>query len=146
MEIGENVENKSIHSVQSVPTFSEQFPEGARDEKDGRKSRQSRRVSFATSTQLAQYLEPINPFDSLGERQSETQLELSSASLMEENERRKNFFLTICRTFPLCKQKRFSSRFFPLIQSQFQSPTPKSSQISTVSRAKSTIPVRYHRS
>jgi hypothetical protein len=92
MEIGENVENKSIHSVQSVPTFSEHFPEGARDEKDGRKIRQSRRVSFATSTQLAQYLEPINPFDSLGERHIETQLDHPSATLMEENEFRTKFF------------------------------------------------------
>lgn len=67
MEIGENVENKSIHSVQSVPTFSSGEAESSQKEEPVRKTSKNRRVSFASSTQLAQYLEPINPFDSLGE-------------------------------------------------------------------------------
>lgn len=69
MEIGENVENKSIHAVQSVPIFSSAAAESSqRDEKEDRSTKESknRRVSFASSTQLTQYLEPINPFESLG--------------------------------------------------------------------------------
>lgn len=69
MEIGENVENKSIHAVQSVPILSsEEDISSQGDGKEGanRKLSKDRRVSFASSTQLTQYLEPINPFDSLG--------------------------------------------------------------------------------
>lgn len=70
MEIGENVENKSIHAVQSVPILSsaEDNNSSQGDGKEGanRKPSKDRRVSFASSTQLTQYLEPINPFDSLG--------------------------------------------------------------------------------
>lgn len=71
MEIGENVESKTIHSVQSVPILSAAESSG-QDEVDGgnKKDVKSRRVSFASSTHLAQYLEPINPFDSLGECRS----------------------------------------------------------------------------
>lgn len=69
MEIGENVENKSIHSVQSVPVFSSAAESSSQqDENEGRSRKESknRRVSFASSMQLTQYLEPINPFESLG--------------------------------------------------------------------------------
>lgn len=69
MDIEQHAENKSIHSVQSVPIFSsaaESSPKG--EGTISRKiSQKSRRVSFASSTQLTQYLEPISPFDSLGE-------------------------------------------------------------------------------
>jgi hypothetical protein len=58
MEIGKNVSEKKIHCVQSVPSFSQ----------SEERSKRNRRVSFATSPlQLAQYLEPINPFETLGE-------------------------------------------------------------------------------
>lgn len=70
MEIGENVESKSIiHPVQSVPILSSSADSSQSDgdkEKGKRKLSKNRRVSFASSQQLAQYLEPINPFDSLG--------------------------------------------------------------------------------
>lgn len=72
MEIGENVESKSsiqsLQTVQSVPILSAAADPSQRDDKEGgrKKSAKNRRVSFASS-QLAQYLEPINPFDSLSE-------------------------------------------------------------------------------
>lgn len=61
MEIGENVEKSEnvLHLVQSQPSIiihDENSPK-ATNNKD-------RRVSFA-SNQLARYLEPINPFESL---------------------------------------------------------------------------------
>lgn len=84
MEIGENVDGQtnpaaasaanisssstsSLHATQSQPILldceSNQAPE-----KDAgvRKTSKNRRVSFASSSQLAQYLEPINPFESFG--------------------------------------------------------------------------------
>lgn len=72
MEIfpSENVDSKSVLvSVQSVPILSNP---GSDDKNDGTqifKDKKKRRVSFA-STQLAQYLEPLNPFESLGEFKS----------------------------------------------------------------------------
>ena len=63
MEIGEDGEKSNIiHSVQSLPSV-----QSAEEDGGSRKSPKNRRVSFASSTQLAQYLEPINPFDTLGE-------------------------------------------------------------------------------
>jgi hypothetical protein len=87
MEIGENVENKknsqiqqlqqqaassTLHTTQSQPII---FKEGGEEDDDGakakrkgggRKGTKDRRVSFATSSQLAQYLEPLDPFQSFG--------------------------------------------------------------------------------
>lgn len=64
-----NVENKSIHAVQSVPVFSSAAGESSQregSEGSSRKAPKSRRVSFASSKELTQYLEPINPFETLG--------------------------------------------------------------------------------
>jgi hypothetical protein len=78
MEIDENVENKkseksstasTLHTTQSQPIILD-TDEGARSsEREGspRKTSKNRRVSFANSSHLAQYLEPINPFKSHGE-------------------------------------------------------------------------------
>lgn len=82
MEIGDHVEtnknqknpavtaassvSSSLHSTQSQPNLldseSNQTTEKSNDDEINRKSPKNRRVSFATSSQLAQYLEPINPF------------------------------------------------------------------------------------
>lgn len=63
MEIGENEnQNPSIeklHETQSVPIFSSSDQDG----QEGSIRKKSRRVSFASSTQ---YLEPLNPFATLG--------------------------------------------------------------------------------
>lgn len=70
MEIGENVEAKkeTLHTTQSQPILLEGSNIRIEDDADkSKKSPKSRRVSFASSSQLAQYLEPINPFQSLGE-------------------------------------------------------------------------------
>lgn len=88
MEIGENVENKknpqiqqlqqqqqaaTLHTTQSQPNISSGG--GEEDDNDSRASRKKdisrkgtkdRRVSFATSSQLTQYLEPLDPFQSFG--------------------------------------------------------------------------------
>lgn len=78
MEIGENVEDQNqkkpattaLHSTQSQPIlFGKLDCESSQtSEKDAnvRKTSKNRRVSFASSSQLTQYLEPINPFESLG--------------------------------------------------------------------------------
>ncbi|CRK96223.1 CLUMA_CG009650, isoform A [Clunio marinus] len=65
MEFEENAESKSIiHSVQSVPILSSAETTQT-DNENIRKSSKTRRVSFASASNLEQYLEPINPFDSL---------------------------------------------------------------------------------
>jgi hypothetical protein len=61
MEIGENAE-KSISHCTSVPVFPSDEDHNRDDENGSKRSAKNRRVSFASSTQLAQYLEPINPF------------------------------------------------------------------------------------
>lgn len=60
MEIGENAE-KSISHCTSVPVFPSD-EDHRDDESESKRTAKNRRVSFASSTQLAQYLEPINPF------------------------------------------------------------------------------------
>lgn len=92
MEIGENDENiktkkittgvsspsvSSLHATQSQPIIfgaiedDDDNQEGAqsktKENQEGRKRSGNRRVSFAASSQLTQYLEPINPFESFGE-------------------------------------------------------------------------------
>jgi hypothetical protein len=82
MEIGENVDNQknpaataakissSLHTTQSQPILldceSNQTPEKDASARQASKT-SNRRVSFASSSQLTQYLEPINPFESFGE-------------------------------------------------------------------------------
>jgi hypothetical protein len=87
MEIGENVDGQtnpaaapaannsssssssSLHTTQSQPILLD-CESNQSSEKDTsiRKTSNNRRVSFASSTQLTQYLEPINPFESFGKR------------------------------------------------------------------------------
>lgn len=70
MENEGNVENKSIHAVQSVPIFSSAAADSSQregSEDSSSKTPKNRRVSFASSKELTQYLEPINPFETLGE-------------------------------------------------------------------------------
>jgi hypothetical protein len=81
MEIGENVENEiqnnpqpasaatatTLLHVQSQPIFCEQSSENNSESVNVRKVSKNRRVSFASSSQLTQFLEPISPFDKLGE-------------------------------------------------------------------------------
>lgn len=83
MENDENVAKKlstGLHSTQSQPII---FGAGSDDEgtqgaqsknsktsKEKKEHSKDRRVSFASSSQLTQYLEPINPFESFGESQS----------------------------------------------------------------------------
>lgn len=161
MEIGENVESKSsiqsLQTVQSVPILSASTAEASqRDDKEGgrKKSAKNRRVSFA-STQLAQYLEPINPFESLSECYCCTVISPESISLKNArqandddvggNETSGNCRKTIFCNFPLCKYFFLSlSRHFP-IEHQFQSRVPKSSRASTVDHVRSTTRLRYRR-
>lgn len=80
MENDENVARKkpgSLHSTQSQPIISgagQEDDEGTgsqskagKEKGDAQKDSKNRRVSFASSSQLTQYLEPINPFESFGE-------------------------------------------------------------------------------
>jgi hypothetical protein len=74
MEIGENAEKSTtsatISHCTSQPTFhldDEQKEDESGGETGLQSSLKKRRVSFAASTQLAQYLEPINPFQKLSE-------------------------------------------------------------------------------
>lgn len=64
--VGEN--GAIIHSVSSVPVMSSGAEGGHEEEREdgSTKTSKNRRVSFAASSQ---FLEPINPFDILGEAQ-----------------------------------------------------------------------------
>lgn len=77
MEISENVENINkqqktqspvvLHSTQSQPILLLDESKRPKDaDKSAQKSPKNRRVSFASSSQLTQYLEPLNPFESFG--------------------------------------------------------------------------------
>ncbi|XP_070490104.1 protein phosphatase 1 regulatory subunit 37 [Chironomus tepperi] len=72
MEISENVENNKhqrntgvLHSTQSQPILLD-CEENTQENKDKSSQKRSskRRVSFASSSQLTQFLEPLNPFES----------------------------------------------------------------------------------
>ena len=74
MEISENVENHKhqrnsgvLHSTQSQPILLD-CEENTQENKDksAQKRSSKRRVSFASSSQLTQFLEPLNPFESFG--------------------------------------------------------------------------------
>jgi len=70
-ENGENINNKKnsavLHATQSQPVlFDEKIRTQDNDNKSIQKSSKNRRVSFASSSQLTQYLEPLNPFQSFG--------------------------------------------------------------------------------
>lgn len=68
MEIGDNGEKSSqIHQVASVPVLFGSKSEKSQGESEGQEDgKKNRRVSFAASSQ---FLEPINPFDILGEKE-----------------------------------------------------------------------------
>lgn len=88
MEIGENAEKSTtsattttstIAHCTSQPTF--HLDDDQKDDESGSETMlktllKKRRVSFAASTQLAQYLEPINPFQKLSECKTSKQSEL----------------------------------------------------------------------
>lgn len=101
MENDENVAKKKyptgLHSTQSQPIIFGAAGSGDDEGTSGAQSNTSkadaqkehvknRRVSFASSSQLTQYLEPINPFESFGEfctaavRKCNFPLSLSSSS------------------------------------------------------------------
>jgi hypothetical protein len=60
--------SSTLHSTQSQPNICEDGCAELRDnkKKGNEKGATARRVSFASSSQLTQYLEPINPFESFG--------------------------------------------------------------------------------
>lgn len=76
MEISENVENikhqrnsSVLHSTQSQPILLDDENRAQENkDKSSSKGSKNRRVSFASSSQLTQYLEPLNPFESFGKR------------------------------------------------------------------------------
>lgn len=127
MEIGENVENKSqtqFHSVQSVPIFSSTSAEGNQNERRAgcdSKTSKNRRVSFASQTQLTQFLEPTDPFDTLGK----FVLHLLTQVLLKEHHHnfgwRKRKVLTVGKPFSV-----IFHCLFLLFSYQFPSQVPKS--------------------
>lgn len=70
MEISENVSTSTLHTTQSQPIILGDREEEVDDNNDGAKAKKksgrkatNRRVSFASSSQ---YLEPLDPFQSFG--------------------------------------------------------------------------------
>lgn len=128
MEIGENenqnpnIERVQLHETQSVPIFS-----SSETQDEGSSRKKSRRVSFASSNQLTRYLEPLNPFATLGKR-----LKLISRKFrraVQENLLHSNFSLS---------HERFS-------HTQFRLQVPKSSPAFIFNHVRNIAPVRFLR-